>query len=1131
MNLKRKFYSKWNELKRNCIAQSMLALIVALWSTTVYSSSSSKDFSPSKLTMKVENESLNLVFKKIEKQLDVHFFYETSQVNSLQKISFVANNESLPNILDKICTPLNLKFEIIDKNIIVTKASVQKKGTKNNLTISGKVVSKEDGLPIPGVIVKLKGTNLATTTTFDGSFTIATSNDNGVLIFNYLGYTTQEIEINSSVTNLNVILIQDAKQLQEVVVMGYGSVKKSQVVGAVSSVSLKEISSRTYNSTAELLQGTAAGVTVINNGGDPTAPPTINIRGIGSLNAESPLLILDGIIYSGSINTINPNDIESISVLKDAASAAIYGARASGGVILITTKKGNAERLNINVNFQSGIQSVAKKLVALNAAEYSDAMNTATDNAGLPRIPAFNIANEPSARTTNTVWMDEIFRVGQVSDLTASIDGGSEKMNFFVSGGYRKNEGILLNTFSERYTARINATFKITPKVTIGENFNYSLTNGQSANTDSGYTGAILSAIFYPPNATIYKQDGSGEFGGVPTKYVGSYGDVINPVAYLKRLDNRNPVSNMLINPFLNWEIIKGLSFKSNWGITRIQNDSKIFETKITEPGKIFDFNRLTQSSTTFTDLLSEQTLTFNKSMNKHNFSALLGYTYQSSEQEYFRVEGTGFDSEAPSQRYLLNAKTIEQKGAGNDKVMVLSYLGRLNYSYNDKYLFTGIIRRDGTSKLTKANRWEVYPSVSLGWVLTKENFMESSKTIVSNLKLRASWGQLGNLGSLGPYQFSVPLTQTTSLFGASPTLNFGFSEKELSNPELKWESSEQKNIGLDFGFFKNSFTGSIDVFEKTNKDMLVRDQLPGVAGTPSGRIVNSGDVQNRGLELSLGYKKTNGAFKFDITANAAFLKNEIVSIKDGLTNLEPLNAPRVRNLPLANIYQVGSSIGAFYGFSTQGLFQSDAAAKAYVNSNGVAYQPNAKAGDIRFKDLNGDGTINNNDRTILGNSFPSTTYSLNLNMNYKRFDFNVFFQGVGHVSVFNAVKYTGLNGSFPGYNLLAETKNAWSPQNTNTNIPILSAKDNNNNFGRISDFYIEDASFLRLRNVSFGYTLNENWVQHKLKARIFVSAQNLFTITKYSGMDPEVGINNFGTDLGRYPLSRIFITGINLTF
>jgi TonB-linked SusC/RagA family outer membrane protein len=539
----------------------------------------------------------------------------------------------------------------------------------------------------------------------------------------------------------------------------------------------------------------------------------------------------------------------------------------------------------------------------------------------------------------------------------------------------------------------------------------------------------------------------------------------------------------------------------------------------------------LTQSSTTFTDLLSEQTLTFNKSINKHNFSALLGYTYQSSEQEYFRVEGTGFDSEAPSQRYLLNAKTIEQKGAGNDKVMVLSYLGRLNYSYNDKYLFTGIIRRDGTSKLTKANRWEVYPSVSLGWVLTKENFMESSKTIVSNLKLRASWGQLGNLGSLGPYQFSVPLTQTTSLFGASPTLNFGFSEKELSNPELKWESSEQKNIGLDFGFFKNSFTGSIDVFEKTNKDMLVRDQLPGVAGTPSGRIVNSGDVQNRGLELSLGYKKTNGAFKFDITANAAFLKNEIVSIKDGLTNLEPLNAPRVRNLPLANIYQVGSSIGAFYGFSTQGLFQSDAEAKAYVNSNGVAYQPNAKAGDIRFKDLNGDGAINNNDRTILGNSFPSTTYSLNLNMNYKRFDFNVFFQGVADVSVFNAVKYTGLNGSFPGYNLLAETKNAWSPQNTNTNIPILSAKDNNNNFGRISDFYIEDASFLRLRNVSFGYTLNENWVQHKLKARIFVSAQNLFTITKYSGMDPEVGINNFGTDLGRYPLSRIFITGINLTF
>jgi TonB-linked SusC/RagA family outer membrane protein len=1130
MNLKLIHFLKWNIVRKIAVTNAIMALLIIVTGQNTYANVK-KNENFKNLTLNIENESIKVVFKKIESQLDVHFIYEASQVNNSQKISLNVNNQGLTQVMDKICASLLLNYELIDKNIVVTKGQVVKKKTNGNLIISGKVVGKDDGQSLPGVIIKVKDSNVSTTTDFDGNFIIALDNPTATLVFSYLSYVTQEVIVDQSTANLNISLVQDAKQLQEVVVMGYGSVKKAQVSGAVSSVSLKEASSRTYNSTAELLQGTAAGVTVINSGGDPTSPPVINIRGIGSLNAESPLLVLDGIIYSGSINNINPNDIESISVLKDAASAAIYGARASGGVILITTKKGTTERANINVNFQSGIQNVAKKLEALNAAEYADAMNTASDNAGLPRIPAFDVNMEPSARTTNTVWMDEIFHLGKVIDLAASIDGRNDKSSYFVSGGYRKNEGILLNTFSERYTARVNTSFMVSPKVLIGENLSYSLTDGQTGNTANGYTGAILTAIFYPPNATIYKQDGSGQYGGVPTKYVGSYGDVINPVAYLNRLDNRNPISNILINPYLNWEIVKGLSFKSNWGFTRIQNDSKIFNTKITEPGKIFDFNQLIQSSNTLKDLLSEQTLTFNKNIGKHNFSALVGYTYQSTEQEFYSVSGTGFDNEDPSQRYLINAKLIEQQGAGNIQEVVISYIGRLNYSFNDKYLFSGIVRRDGTSKLTFQNRWEVYPSVSAGWVITKEGFMENLKPIISNLKLRASWGQLGNLGSLGPYQFSVPLTQSSSLLGASPTINYGYSEKELSNPDLKWESSEQTNVGLDFGFLNNSLSGSLDFFVKTNKDMLVRDQLPGVAGTPQGRIVNSGDVQNKGVELSLGYKNSIGDFKFDVNVNAAYFKNEIVSIKEGLTNLEPLNAPRVRSLPLANIYQVGSSVGAFYGFSTDGLFQSDAEANAYKNDKGVVYQPNAKAGDIKFKDIDGDGIINNSDREILGSPFPSTTYSLNLNMKYKRFDMNIFFQGVSGVSVFNAVKYTGLNASFPGYNLLAESKNAWSPQNTNTNIPILSAKDNNNNFGRISDLYIEDASFLRLRNVSLGYTINENWLNNKVKARIFVTGQNLLTITKYSGMDPEVGINNFGVDLGRYPLSRIYMTGVNLTF
>ncbi|MCC9019730.1 SusC/RagA family TonB-linked outer membrane protein [Flavobacterium lipolyticum] len=1084
-----------------------------------------------RVTLKVENESIKSVFQKIEKQVDVHFMYETNQVNTNQKISLKLNNVPLEQALDKICSNLLLRYEMVSNNIVIKKSIKVSDVGQGKISISGTVFGGDDGMPLPGVGIKDKDSDATATTDFDGTFKIEINSSAAVLVFSYVGYVTQEVKVTQSDKNISVKLAADMKQLQEVVVMGYGSVKKNEVLGSVGTVSMKETSSRTYNSAAELLQGTVAGVTVINNGGDPTAEPTINIRGIGSLNAETPLIVLDGIIYSGSLNTLNPNDIASISVLKDAASAAIYGARASGGVILITSKKGVSERININVNYQGGFQNVAKKLDVLNAAEYADAMNTARDNAGMPRIPAFDPAFEPTARTTKTNWMDEIFRTGEIQDLSISVNGKTEKSNFFISGSYRKNEGILLNTYGTRYTARANSSFKLAPNFTVGENLSYSLTDGQAANTTSGYTGAILAAIFYPPNATIYREDGSGKFGGVPEKYIGSYGDVINPVAYLKRLDNRNPISTVLINPYAEWEIVSGLKFKSNWGYTRIQNNATDFAVKITEPGKIFDFNRLTKSSATTTDLLSEQTLSYEKSLGKHNFKALAGYTYQQTKRDFYTVQGTGFDNEDPSQRYLLNAKLVQQVEAGMSEEIISSYVGRLNYDFNQKYLISGIIRRDGTSKLTSDNRWKVYPSVSAGWLISEEGFMKSIDPLVSNLKLRASWGQIGNLGNLGPYQFSVPLTQTQALIGSSPVISYGYSESELSNPNLRWESSEQSNVGLDFTMFNNALSGSVDAYIKTNKDMLVRDQLPGVSGTPLGRIVNSGNVENKGIEASLTYQKTRGEFKFDVTANAAFLSNKIVSIKDDLTSLEPLNLSRVRSLSLANIYQVGSPVGAFYGYSTDGLFQSNAEAKAYVNNKGVVYQPNAVAGDIKFKDVNGDGVINNSDRVVLGSPFPKTTFSLNTNFRYKGFDMNIFLSGTAGNKVFNAVKYTGVNASFPGYNLLADSKNAWSPTNTNTNIPVLSSTDNNNNFGRISDFYIEDASFLRLRNVSIGYTVKEQWLHGKAKLRFFISGQNLFTITNYSGMDPEVGLRNFGLDLGKYPLSRIYMTGVNATF
>jgi TonB-linked SusC/RagA family outer membrane protein len=480
--------------------------------------------------------------------------------------------------------------------------------------------------------------------------------------------------------------------------------------------------------------------------------------------------------------------------------------------------------------------------------------------------------------------------------------------------------------------------------------------------------------------------------------------------------------------------------------------------------------------------------------------------------------------------RYLSNSTQAialgKYSGSGYETALE-SYLGRLNYSYKQKYLVEAVLRRDGTSKLTSSNRWEWYPSVSAGWVLKKESFL-SEIDFISNLKLRASWGRIGNLGVLGNYAFSIPLTKTQGLLGESTTIVPGFAETQLSNPNLRWETSEQRNIGLDFAFLNESLIGSVDAFVKENRQMQLNKILPGVAGTPGGQTVNAGIMQNRGIETSLTYRKRAGDFSYSVTGNVAVLKNELKELYDGTSSF--LTGTTVRSLPMPNIARVGDAFGSFYGYRTSGLFQSDAEAAAYANPSGLRYQPNAKGGDIKFADINNDGVLDSRDQEILGNPFPKLTYSLNGNFTYKSFDLNLFFQGVSGNDVFNAVKYTGLNASFPGYNLLSDIKNAWTPQNTNTKVPRLSYTDANNNFGRISDFYIEDASYLRLKSLTIGYTFSSKALK-RVQPRIYLTGQNLFTITNYSGMDPEVGLSNQGLDLGMYPIAKAYLFGIDFNF
>jgi TonB-linked SusC/RagA family outer membrane protein len=475
----------------------------------------------------------------------------------------------------------------------------------------------------------------------------------------------------------------------------------------------------------------------------------------------------------------------------------------------------------------------------------------------------------------------------------------------------------------------------------------------------------------------------------------------------------------------------------------------------------------------------------------------------------------------------MINAKDLRVLETRAEEEVLISYLGRLNYSYAGRYMVTGVIRRDGTSKLRAVNRWEIYPSASVGWNISEEAFMQPVD-LITDLKLRASWGVIGNLGGLPSYPSAIPLSQTRAWFGESPEIGYGYAENELSNANLRWEESVQKNIGLDFGLLQGHISGSFDYFDKTNTKMLFKKVLPGSAGTPDGQFINAGKVRNNGIELGLTYKKSQGLLTFDITGNVAKLNNEIRSLTDGNTSMVIDNSA-VRNLPRPNIHMVGDPYAAFYGYHTAGIFQTDAEAAEYVNDKGVRYQPFAKAGDFKFVDEDGDGSINDTDRRVLGNPFPDLTYSLNGNVYFKNFDLNIFFQGVHGNSIFNAVKGMGMNATY-GYNLLADVKNAWTPENGSNSIPRLSITDANNNFGRISDFYIEDASFLRLKSVTMGYTFKTPKLSD-LQVRLYLTGQNLFTITDYSGMDPEVGMSSNGLDVALYPLSRVYMAGINVKF
>lgn len=1069
----------------------------------------------SKVSLKVyKGQAVLDIVRMIEKESGLKFVYNPDEL-SQNKSYFQKEYYKHPvrSVLDQ------LGVYPVEQNdyVVLTKSA---KNAVARLEITG-IVKDSLGVVLPGVSVKVIGSEKATLTDAKGSYKI-NANAGDVISYSMLGFQTKEVTVGSNNT-IDVMLSESASLLKDVVIVGYGTQKKETLTGAISTVSLDKLDSRSLNNVGDVLAGKSPGVIVTNEGGDPTAAPRVNVRGMGGINGESVLYVVDGSLFSGTPQ-INPNDIESISVLKD-ASAAIYGARASGGVVLITTKKGKKGNIQINVDAKVGSQEAWRKLDPLDAQERAYVAQVGAQNGGTTVLPAFNASLYPDGQITRTNWMDEVFRTGMLQDYSASINGGNEKSDFYLSFNYRDAEGIVLNTQSKRYNFRVNSSHKLNNWLTIGEQLSYSSTNGNGANTSSDYTGALLSAIYYPTNGTPYNANGS--FAGLPGgQYAGDYGDIVNPVAELMRIDINNPRNVLVINPYATLNLAKGLTFKSNFSLTKTDSYYKSFTPKRPEVGKPVLSNSLVERSDNASDLLAEQVLNYKTYFGAHHLDFTGGFTFQKTKSNGVYATGSGFDDESFQYRYLTNATIIQPSTSYYNDQALSSLFLRANYNYKEKYLLSLIGRRDGSSLLASDNRFRNYGSVSAGWVVSKESFLQNAKWL-DELKIRGSYGILGNLGSLSSSAVNPLLVATQSYFGQSPALQTGYIQTVLANRNLTWAESKQTDIGLDLSIFKR-LTINADYFEKETDKMILTRTLPGTAGLGT-QTINAGLVRDKGVELGLTYNSKQGsAFQYSVNGTLTKLNNKVLELAPGMQNIAVGTNFRNELAPL--MIAVGQPLYSYYVLKTDGIFQNQAEVNGYVNGNGQKIQPNAKPGDFRFVDTDGNGVIDNRDRQYMGNAYPNFTYGLSFNASYKNFDLNIFAQGVQGNELFNAVKRTTYNASGPSYNKLSGILDAWSPQNPGGTVPIISTTDANGNFNA-SDFYIEDGSYLRLRNVTLGYTLPQS-ITSKIKTngiRIYATANNLFTITDYTGFDPEIGMDNNGLDVGRYPQARSFFIGLSV--
>lgn len=989
--------------------------------------------------------------------------------------------------------------------VVIPGAEAQIKGKP----VTGIVVDSK-GEPLTGVTVLLKATSIGTITDVNGKFTLETGSKTGpVLIFSYVGYDSQEVQITSQ-EEIRVVLVESNVMLNEVVVVGYGSQRKRDLTGSVSSVNTKELKTLPVPSIGDALQGRSAGVQVL-SAGAPGSNVTLRIRGTGTINNSDPLLVIDGVPANVSLNTISPDDIAGIEILKDASAAAIYGSRGANGVVLITTKKGAQERNTLEFKMFTGVQSVANRVEMLNASEFASLHNDMMTNNGQALNPDFA---DPAGLGAGTDWLDAIFRNAPIQNYTLAYSGGNANSHYYVSGAILDQQGIVANTGYKRYTVQFNSDSRVFDWLKFSNN----LTLNHDVKTSGDYN--IRNAMAALPAQPVYNADGtySGPIG--QSSWVG---DITNPIGKAMLVENSTKGYNALGNISAEINILKELKFKSTGGLEASFWDNRTwspaYNWQPTPQASSYLFQQYNKGIT----YLWDNYLTYDKYFNgNHHLTLLAGSSAQAFRKDYMSGSAQGFSSTTTQQ--LNNGTTSKTLGGSANEWKLLSFIGRGNYDYKGRYLLTATLRRDGSSRFGSNNRWGWFPSASVAWRVSQEEFM-NRYTWLDDFKVRAGYGITGNQ-NIGDYSFASVLQTIQYVFNGQ-VVN-AVVPLAIPNPSVRWEQVEQSNLGFDASLINGRINLSLDAYIKNTNDMLVPMSVPISTGysdivVPS---INAGKVRNKGVEISITSINTTGAIKWTTSANVAYNHNRVINLNDTI----PLYTGSIGLNQNLSIQNSGYPVNAFYGFVTNGLFQTQQEVDNYaVQVPGEDPFNRTSAGDIRFKDLNNDGKIDDNDRTYIGNPNPKFIFAINNTIEWRGFDLSIFLQGVYGNDIFNANRIYQ-EGMAVAQNQTTATLERWTGEGTSNTMPRAVFNDPNKNT-RVSDRFIEDGSYLKIKNLTLGYTFRQKWLEKaKLSsARVYFSAQNLLTITNYSGFDPEVPVN--GIDLNVYPVTRTVSAGINLIF